>query len=238
MNIAVIPARGGSKRIPRKNIRLFFGRPMIAWPIAAAIGSGCFDRIIVSTDDDEIASVAQAHGAEVPFRRPAALSDDHTPTIPVVAHAVRWQQQHAEVERACCIYATAPMVCEADLRAGLTALDARDADYAFSVTSYPFPIQRAFSIDAAGCISMFQPEHRETRSQDLDEAFHDAGQFYWGRTAAWLAGKPIFDGASAAIRLPRKRVQDIDTVEDWERAELLFGAMMDEQSRNGESAGI
>lgn len=231
MNIAVIPARGGSKRIPRKNIRPFRGRPMIAWPIAAAIGSGCFDRIIVSTDDDEIASVAQAYGAEVPFRRPAELSDDHTPTLPVVAHAVRWQQQRANVDRACCIYATAPMLREGDLRAGLAALDAANADYAFSVTSYPFPIQRALRIDSAGCISMFQPEHRETRSQDLDEAFHDAGQFYWGRTAAWLAERPIFDGASTAVRLPRKRVQDIDTVEDWERAELLSGAM-DEQSRN------
>lgn len=236
MNIAVIPARGGSKRIPRKNLRTFAGRPMIAWPIAAAIDSGCFDRIIVSTDDDEIASVAQAHGAEVPFRRPAELSDDHTPTIPVVAHAVRWQQERAHVERACCIYATAPMLRAADIRAGSTALDAAGGDYAFSVTSYSFPIQRALRIDASGRVAMFQPEHRETRSQDLEEAFHDAGQFYWGRAEAWIAGRPIFAGASTAVRLPRKRVQDIDTIEDWERAELLFGAM-DEQTRNRDRMG-
>lgn len=237
MNIAVIPARGGSKRIPRKNVRAFGGRPMIAWPITAAIESGCFDRIIVSTDDDEIASIAQAYGAEAPFRRPPELSDDHTPTIPVIAHAVRWQRQSAHVERACCIYATSPMLLAEDVRAGRAVLDASGTDYVFSVTSYPFPIQRALRIDVDGRTSMFQPEHREARSQDLEEAFHDAGQFYWGRADAWVAGRPIFDKASAAVRLPRKRVQDIDTIEDWERAELLFGAMKAQLS-NGDPAGV
>lgn len=235
MNIAVIPARGGSKRIPRKNIKSFRGRPMIAWTIAAAIGSRCFDRIIVSTDDDEIASTALAHGAEVPFRRPAELADDHTPIIPVVAHAIRWQQENAEVERACCIFATAPMLREDDLRAGLAVLNSRNIDYAFSVTSYAFPIQRALRIDGEGRISMVQPEHRETRSQDLEETFHDAGQFYWGRADAWLAGRPIFGAASAAVQIPRKNVQDIDTDEDWEQAELLFAAMA-ELARNKEQS--
>ncbi|RYG39228.1 MAG: pseudaminic acid cytidylyltransferase [Burkholderiales bacterium] len=225
MNIAVIPARGGSKRIPRKNVKAFCGRPMIAWSIKAALESGCFDRVIVSTDDDEIAAVAEEHGAEVPFRRPAALSDDYTPIVPVIAHAIRWQQATATVERACCIYATAPMLCAEDLRAGRTALDVPNRDYVFSVTSYPFPIQRALKIDMEGRLAMFQPEHLETRSQDLEDAYHDAGQFYWGRAGAWLAGRPIFDAASATVQLPRKRVQDIDTIEDWERAELLFKLM-------------
>lgn len=225
MNIAVIPARGGSKRIPRKNVKTFCGKPMIAWPITAALNSGCFDRIIVSTDDDEIAEIAEALGAEAPFRRPVDLADDHTPTVPVIAHAVRWQQQTSTVDRACCIYATAPMLIAEDLRIGYNALEAANADYAFSVTSFAFPIQRALMVDGRSRVSMFQPEHAETRSQDLVEAYHDAGQFYWGRADAWLADRPIFDSQSVAVPLPRKRVQDIDTVEDWERAEALFELM-------------
>lgn len=222
MNIAVIPARGGSKRIPRKNIRDFCGKPLIAWSIAAARDSGCFDRILVSTDDDEIAVVAAAYGAEVPFRRPLELADDFTPTIPVIAHAIAWAQQAEPVQRACCIYATAPLLQGNDLAHGLATLDACDWDYAFSVTTFPFPIQRALRLDPQGHIAMFDPAQRETRSQDLEEAYHDAGQFYWGRADAWLAHRPIFATRSAAVVLPRKRVQDIDTLEDWDRAELLF----------------
>lgn len=222
MNIAVIPARGGSKRVPRKNVKEFCGRPMIAWSIDAALESGCFDRVIVSTDDDEIAEVAISHGAEVPFRRPAELSDDFTPTVPVIAHAIRWQQEAAHVERACCIYATAPFTRPEDLRAGLALLNDEQADYAFSVTTYDFPIQRALRVAKDGKISMFQSEHLNTRSQDLEEAYHDAGQFYWGRADAWLTDRPIFADRSVVLLLPRQRVQDIDTVEDWERAELIF----------------
>lgn len=226
MKLAVIPARGGSKRIPRKNIRPFGGRPMIAWSIAAAKESGCFDRIIVSTDDDEIARVAADCGAEVPFMRPPELSDDHTGTLPVIAHAARWMQQHAgPVEAVCCIYATAPFVLADDLRRGMDLLAQGDCDYAFSVTSYAFPIQRAIRITDAGRVAMFHPEHLNTRSQDLPEAFHDAGQFYWGRTGAWLDGQPIFSAAAAPVVLPRHRVQDIDTPEDWERAQWLFKAL-------------
>ena len=224
MIIAVIPARGGSKRVPRKNVKDFCGRPMIAWSIEAALESGCFDRVIVSTDDDEIAEVAQACGAEAPFRRPAELSDDHTPTVPVVAHAIRWQQRTAPVERACCIYATAPFIRAEDLRAGLALLEARAAEYAFTATTFEFPIQRAIRLDAGGGVSMIQPEHLMTRSQDLEEAFHDAGQFYWGRADAWLADRPIFGPGSVALVLERQRVQDIDTDEDWARAESIFSA--------------
>lgn len=228
----MIPARGGSKRIPRKNVKPFCGQPMIAWSIAAARDSGCFDRIIVSTDDDEIAEIAEAHGADVPFRRPADLSNDHAPTVPVVAHAVRWQQATASVDYACCIYATAPMLRAADIRAGSLALQKTGGNYAFSVTSYAFPIQRALMLDGQDRVAMFQPEFADTRSQDLIEAYHDAGQFYWGRTDAWLDGLPIFDAASIAIRLPRKHVQDIDTLEDWERAELMFEAIRADRNSN------
>jgi len=226
MKLAVIPARGGSKRIPRKNIKPFCGKPMIAWSIEAARSSGCFDRIVVSTDDLEIADVARNHGADVPFMRPEELSDDYTGTIPVIAHAIQWHQLHdVSPEEVCCIYATAPFVTAADLQHGLQRLNDSGADYAFSVTSYAFPIQRAVRIDANGRVEMFYPEHFNTRSQDLEEAFHDAGQFYWGRASAWLAGKPIFSSAAAPVVLPRHRVQDIDTAEDWTRAESMFKAL-------------
>jgi pseudaminic acid cytidylyltransferase len=226
MRLAVIPARGGSKRIPRKNIKFFGGKPMIVWSIEAASKSGCFDRIIVSTDDAEIAEVARAHGADVPFLRPAELANDHTPTIPVIAHAIAWQNaQGPQAEEVCCIYATAPFVQAADLQRGLAVLREERAAFAFSVTSYAFPIQRAIRITAQGRVAMFQPEHFNTRSQDLDQAWHDAGQFYWGTACAWLGGGLLFGVDSAPICLPRHRVQDIDTPEDWERAEWMFAAM-------------
>lgn len=223
MKLAVIPARGGSKRIPRKNIKAFRGKPMIGWSIQAAIDSACFDRIVVSTDDDEIAEVATRLGAEVPFMRPSGLADDHTGTVPVIAHAVGWQQQHGDAPTlACCLYATAPFVRPQDLRRGLELLSAQDSDYAFSVTSYAFPIQRALRVTDGNRVEMFYPEHFNTRSQDLEEAWHDAGQFYWGKAEAWTAGKPIFSRDAVPVALPRSRVQDIDTPEDWERAELMF----------------
>lgn len=226
MKLAIIPARGGSKRIPRKNIKPFCGKPMIVWSIEAARESNCFDRIIVSTDDAEIANVARTHGAEVPFMRPPELSDDYTGTIPVIAHAIDWINHNvAPVEFACCLYATAPFVQADDLRRGLDVLNTSGADYAFSVTSYAFPIQRAIRITADQRVEMFNSEHFDTRSQDLEEAFHDAGQFYWGRTEAWSSGKPIFSHDAAPVPLPRHRVQDIDTDEDWQRAQLMFAVI-------------
>ena len=226
MKLAVIPARGGSKRIPRKNIKLFCGKPIIAWSIETALDSGCFDRVIVSTDDGEIGDVAREWGAEVPFMRPTVLSDDQTGTIPVIQHAIEWYTERSEVpELTCCIYATAPFVAIEDLQRGLQTLTSSRADYAFSVTSYAFPIQRAIRITPKGRVEMFSPEHFSTRSQDLEEAYHDAGQFYWGHSNAWLEGKPIFTKDAAAIILPRHRVQDIDTPEDWLRAEWMFNAL-------------
>ena len=223
MKLAVIPARGGSKRIPRKNIKSFCGKPMIAWSIEAALQSGCFDHVVVSTDDAEIAEVARQCGAQVPFMRPTTLSDDHTGTIPVIRHAIEWFSERGQVsDQVCCIYATAPLVSAADIRRGLDILTSAGSDYAFSVTSYPFPIQRAVRITGHGRVEMFSPEHFNTRSQDLEEAYHDAGQFYWGRATAWLTGKVIFGPNAAPVRLPRYRVQDIDTTEDWQMAEFLF----------------
>ncbi|PQA84838.1 pseudaminic acid cytidylyltransferase [Limnohabitans sp. TS-CS-82] len=223
MKLAIIPARGGSKRIPRKNIKPFAGKPMIAWSIEAAYASGCFDHIIVSTDDAEIADVARAHGAEVPFMRPTELSDDHTGTIPVLAHAVGWMgQQVGPVEFACCLYATAPFVEAQDLRQGLDMLQSSGAQYAFTVTNFAAPIQRSFRITGQQRIEMFNPAQFNTRSQDLEEAYHDAGQFYWGRAQAWLEATPLFSQASVPIVLPRYRVQDIDTQNDWIRAEMMF----------------
>ena len=230
MKLAVIPARGGSKRIPRKNIKLFGGKPMIAWSIEAALQSGCFDRVLVSTDDQEIFEVAQSHGAEVPFVRPPELSDDHTGTIPVIAHATQWQADHGKPAiQVCCIFATAPFVQAQDLQRGLDLLQSSGADYAFSVTSYAFPIQRAVRITLDQRVEMFQPSQFNTRSQDLEEAWHDAGQFYWGQAEAWLACKPLFSQGSAPVPLPRHRVQDIDTPEDWTRAELMFKALQQER---------
>ena len=225
MRVAVIPARGGSKRIPRKNIRPFCGQPMISWSIVAAILSKCFDRVIVSTDDSDIAATARQFGAEVPFVRPAELSGDHTPTIPVISHAIEWLRQNAQAPQyVCCIYATAPFLSADDLRAGQVLIEEQRLDYVFSATRFSFPIQRALRMKADGCVGMFHPDHFNTRSQDLEEAFHDAGQFYWGRADAWTAGLPIFTAHSAIIQLPSWRVQDIDTEEDWIRAEKIFSA--------------
>ena len=229
MKLAIIPARGGSKRIPRKNIKLFCAKPMIAWSIEAALQSGCFDQVIVSTDDQEIAEVARHYGATVPFTRPEELSDDHTGTIPVIQHAIEWfNDQGQTVEHACCLYATAPFVTPEDIRRGFGTLNDSNCDYAFSVTSYAFPIQRAILLNTKGRVEMFNPEHFNTRSQDLEEAYHDAGQFYWGQAKAWLQGRMIFGPGSMPVALSRHRVQDIDTPEDWVRAEWLFKAMQAE----------
>lgn len=230
-NVAIIPARGGSKRIPRKNIKEFCGKPMIAWSIEAAKASGCFDQIVVSTDDEEIASVALKHGASVPFIRPRELADDFAGTLPVMHHAVAWLNEFdATVDYVCCIYATAPFVSVQDLREGFQLLRKTGSSYALSVTSYAFPIQRAIRITESGRIAMFNPESFHIRSQDLDEAWHDAGQFYWGTADAWLGERPVFSADSVPVRLPRHRVQDIDTFEDWVRAEWLFKSLQADTS--------
>jgi pseudaminic acid cytidylyltransferase len=227
MNVAVIPARGGSKRIPRKNIKPFLGRPMIAYPVAAARQSNLFDRIIVSTDDEEIAAVAVEAGAEVPFRRPATLADDHTGTGAVVKHALEWLvAQGVSLDFTCCIYATSPFLQARFLDQGYRDLVAHpDKLFAFSITSFPFPVQRAICFNEAGEMGMIHPQFAATRSQDLPEAWHDAGQFYWARPRGFLEPHAVFAPHSLPVKLPRYLVQDIDTPEDWRRAEFLYQAL-------------
>jgi len=226
MRIAVIPARGGSKRIPRKNIKLFCGKPMISWSIEAAKASCLFDRIIVTTDDNEIAEVAKQWGAEVPFTRPAELADDYAGTTPVIAHSTQWAvDQGFDVAAVCCIYATAPFIRSDDLAKGWDALNAGTWHYTFAATDFASPIFRSFEQMPDGGLQMFFPKNFTKRSQDLPRALHDAGQFYWGRPGAWLTSKRVFERTSLPIIIPRWRVQDIDTEDDWLRAELMHQAM-------------
>jgi pseudaminic acid cytidylyltransferase len=228
--VAVIPARGGSKRVLRKNIREFHGRPMLSWSIEAALASKCFGQVIVSTDDEEIAEVARACGAEVPFMRPAELSGDHVATNPVAAHAVNWLRQNGgDPGFVCCIYATAPFLSVEDLCCGFDLIEQTGGDYVFPVTTFDFPIQRAIRVRETGQVEMFQPEHFSTRSQDLEEAYHDAGQFYWGKASSWIEEKPVFSSNSWPLKIPRSRVQDIDTEEDWQRAEQQFQTFYSEE---------
>lgn len=225
MKLAVIPARGGSKRIPRKNIRPFAGKPMLAYPVDAARRSGVFDRILVSTEDDEVASVAEQSGAEVPFRRPAELADDHTGTDPVVRHAIRWLAERGEsVEFACCIYATAVFVRPEDIRRGLGLLQGSRMQYVLPIARYPFAVQRAYRLNAAGAVESLHPEHNLTRSQDLEPCYHDAAQFYWGRAQAFLNEIDALAGSALPLMIPRHLVQDIDTPDDWAHAELMHAA--------------
>lgn len=225
MIVAVIPARGGSKRIPRKNIGDFFGQPILAYSIQAAQRSRLFDRILVSTDDEEIAAVARQWGAETPFLRPPALADDHTGTNAVVKHALGWLDEQGQPARyACCIYATAPFLQPEYLREAHAKLVASGKSFVFSVTPFAAPVQRALRLTAAGEIEALQPQYRQVRSQDLEPAYHDAGQFYFGTAEAFARDEVLFSSAALPVILPRYLVQDIDTEEDWRRAELMYRA--------------
>ena len=223
--IAVIPARGGSKRIPRKNVRDFAGKPMLAWSIEAAHATGCFGRVIVSTDDEEVAAVAIRHGAEVPFRRPHDLSDDHATTTAVIAHASCWIESQGLCPSAiCCIYATAPMIAPSDILAGFRLIAGGGWRFVFSATRFEAPVQRGFERMPDGGLRMLWPEQFAVRSQDLPAVYHDAAQFYWGLPEAWQAQERIFDRASTCVEIPGWRSVDVDTEDDWIRAELLFRA--------------
>lgn len=225
MIVAIIPARGGSKRIPKKNIRSFAGKPMIAHSIEAAKKTNLFNKIIVSTDSEEIAMVAKEWGAEVPFMRPAELADDCAGTDAVVLHTLNWLLDHGiKVASICCIYATAPFLSSEYIRRGYDLLMDYSATSAFSVTTFPYPIFRALKINDNGRVEMFWPENFETRSQDLPEAFHDAGQFYWADAQRYLKEGRLFSSDAIPVILPRYLVQDIDTNEDWQAAERMFQA--------------
>lgn len=225
MKIAVIPARGGSKRIPRKNILPFRGQPMLAWSIQVALNSGLFNHVIVSTDDDEIAEVARSTGAVIPFMRPVELSDDLTPTVPVIAHAVEASRKLGwDVSHACCIYPCAPTIHLDDLQLAAKMCLERDAHFVYPVTEYAHPIQRAMRRTEQGLMQLLQPEHEMTRTQDLEKTYHDAGQFYFGKAQAWRDGLRMHT-AGLGLPIPSWRVVDIDTLDDWKRAELLVDAL-------------
>ena len=222
MNIAVIPARGGSKRIPRKNIKSFCGKPMIAYAIKAAQKSGLFDHIVVSTDHDEIARVAQDWGAEVPFSRPAELADDFTGTTPVIAQAIAACQKIGwAIDYVCCIYPCVPLIEARNLEVAFDLLLRTKANYTFPVTEFPSAIQRALKRFADGHMHPFYPEYETTRTQDLESAYYDAGQFYWGNVSAWLSRLNIHSNGLGIV-IPNWRVVDIDTPEDWQRAEIMY----------------
>lgn len=216
----MIPARGGSKRLPRKNIRDFAGRPMIAHSIAVAQTSGLFDAVVVSTEDTEIAEVAWTSGADEVIERPAALAGDYTGLVPVVAHAAASLN---ELDEVCCILATAPFLTTEALERGLEALRTHPDRVAVSVTTFPFPIQRAVRRLPRGWLEPFYADAMQARSQDLEEAFHDAAQFYWARAGTFRQIDDIWPRA-VGVEIPRHRVQDIDTEEDWKRAELMYAA--------------
>jgi len=224
-NIAIIPARGGSKRIPNKNVRPFFGKPMIAWSIELAKRSGLFERIIVSTDSDQIASVARAYDAEIPFARPALLADDHTPTLPVISHAISFlTDSGVDCEYVCCIYPCVPFLTHEDLLDGFELLGGSHEDFSYAVAHYPHPIQRSLLKLDDGRMSFLMPEYEQSRTQDLPVTYHDLGQFYWGHADHWISKQKIHSGGFG-LQLPYWRFVDIDSEDDWKRAELLFSTM-------------
>lgn len=227
MNIvAIIPARGGSKRIPLKNIRHFAGRPIIAYSIAAAKETGLFDRIIVSTDSEEIAHVARENNAEAPFLRPANISDDFTVTGEVICHVLNWLAESGyKVDYVCCLYATAPFLRPEYITEGYKKLVQMSAKSSLSVTTFPYPISRALKINNKNRLEFIWPEHRKTRSQDLTDAYHDAGQFYWADARNFVKEKTFLTNDAVPVILPRYLVQDIDTNEDWATAERMFLAL-------------
>lgn len=233
MNVAIIPARGGSKRIPRKNIKPFAGKPMIAYAIEAAMSSGLFEHVVVSTDDQEIAEVAHGLGALTPFVRPPELSDDHTPTVPVIAHAIgECEKKGWRIANTCCIYPGVPFIQTDDLRSALELLERSGAQYSFPITSFASAIQRALKRDPQGRTAPFSPEYQLVRTQDLESAYHDAGQFYWGTREAWL-NNPRIHSSGAGLVIDNWRVVDIDTPEDWLRAEALSLALSAMHSKAG-----
>ncbi len=233
MNICLIPARGGSKRIPKKNSKLFAGAPIITYPIRAARASGLFSRIIVSTDSEEIAAIAREAGAEVPFMRPENISGDHTTTAEVLLHGLEWLRAQGEnPEYLCCIYPTAPFLDPVYLKRGLELLKTKGGGGAFSVTTFPFPPFRAHRLNREGRLEMLWPEHELTRSNDLPEAYHDAGQFYWLKVQNFLQEKKVWPKDAWPIVLPRQWVQDIDTPEDWQVAELMYQRYIVQHPRN------
>lgn len=223
MNLAIIPARGGSKRIKHKNIKKFNGKPIIYWTIKAAIKSKLFDRIVVSTDSKVIKKISKKFGAEVPFLRPKKLSGDSAGTVKVVKHAIQWfKKKNILFENVCCIYPTAPFISGRILKKGLKLLNKKKSSYVFTITSFPYSIEKALKVKQNGRITPVWKKNIFKRSQDFKVSYHDAGQMYWGKSDSFLKEKIIFSQKSFPLYLPRYLARDIDTLEDWKEAELLF----------------
>lgn len=224
--VAVIPARGGSKRIPRKNVRPFLGVPLLARTIRILRDASVFDRIVVSTDDDSIAQLAREAGADVPFMRPAHLADDHTATRPVIQHAIQHIERDAgeALGPVCCVYPAAVFLDSPIIVAGLQLLRRGDADKVMTAAAFAAPIQRAYRRTEAGYAEMIWPENAQARSQDLEETYHDAGQLYWAWREVWLGDVPT--PKIQLLELDRRQVQDIDTEQDWAAAELAYRVLV------------
>lgn len=228
-SIAIITARGGSKRIPRKNIRNFLGKPIIAYSIIAALESDCFEEVMVSTDDQEIAEIAQCYGAKVPFYRSSEASNDFATTAEVLLEVLQeYEARGRHFSYACCIYPTAPFLTAEKLRRGQCILRESGADSALPVVRFGYPIQRALQIEGGG-LTMIWPEHLNSRSQDLRPTYHDCGQFYWLSVPRFMATGRLFADKSVPIEVPELEVQDIDNEEDWQIAELKYQIMCGER---------
>lgn len=229
MNVAIIPARGGSKRIPRKNINLFCGKPIISYPIAAALACKTIDRVVVSTDDNEIAAVATEYGAQVPFVRDPSLADDHVGTTAVIRATLEQLNEHGwNINSCACLYATAPFITAQRIDDAFAMLEAAHADFVFTANQFSFPVQRALLEIPSGGVRPYLPEMISKRSQDLAHTFHDAGQLYVARAETWLDNtKKVFSENARMLKLPSHMVQDIDTPEDWKRAEVMFRVLQE-----------
>lgn len=223
MNICIIPARGGSKRIPKKNIKNFLGKPIISYSIKLALASNLFDKVIVSTDSKEISKVAIKYGAQVPFMRPKKFANDYIGTHEVIGHAVNWLESKSEkIDYACCIYPTAPLIKKKDLMKGLDLIKKKGCDSVIAATCFSYPIFRSFKKLSNGGLQMIFPKHFNSRSQDLPKIYHDAGLFYWAKPNIWKKKPCRFGKKNHIVEIPNYRVQDIDTYDDWKKAEVIY----------------
>ena len=222
-NLAIIPARGGSKRIPRKNIREFLGKPVMAYSIHAALESKLFDEVMVSTEDPEIAEAAVKYGAKVPFFRSEENANDFATTVDVLLEVLdEYAKQNTRFEYGCCLYPAAPFTRPDQLKKGFDLLKEKKADCVFPVVAFSHPVWRGFRTDGNGRAQFLFPEHADTRTQDLERVYHDAGQWYWFSTEALLAGNKLFTDKTYTIELPGTEVQDIDHETDWALAEMKY----------------
>ena len=220
--LCIIPARGGSKRIPRKNIKPFMGKPIIAYSIEAALNSGVFDEVMVSTDDEEIAEVAKKYGAKVPFMRSAETANDYATTVDVLMEVVNtYKSRGVDFDTICCLYSTAPFVTPGRLAEASSQLS-ENVDACFTIVQYSYPIQRSLRIGENGYVGMKFPEHLKSRTQDLEKVYHDAGQFYVVKTDSLIAEKTVWCKRTKPLVLSELEVQDLDTETDWQLAEMKF----------------